>query len=149
MAPPFLLSVIRLRLLIVPACLAAHLLRRRFGNVRGALAAVFESMLAVSSLIVLAEALGIFGELRLWWVIIAAWLGLGAVAAVLHFVLLARRAWLSEIYPDVWFQDPAGVRENLLGEDASGLWPSSIQRLTESWQAEHATFSNRKLRGLL
>jgi putative transposase len=35
---------------------------------------------------------------------------------------------------------------DLLGEDASGLSPSSIQRLTEAWQAEHAAFSRRELR---
>jgi transposase-like protein len=35
---------------------------------------------------------------------------------------------------------------DLLGEDASGLSPSSIQRLTESWQAEHAAFRQRELR---
>ena len=35
---------------------------------------------------------------------------------------------------------------DLLGEDASGLSSSSIQRLTEQWQAEHAAFSTRELR---
>ena len=35
---------------------------------------------------------------------------------------------------------------DLLGEDASGLSPSSIQRLTETWQAEHAQFRARELR---
>src|SRR5487761_2545083 len=35
---------------------------------------------------------------------------------------------------------------DLLGEDASGLSSSSIQRLTESWQAEHAAFRARELR---
>ncbi len=35
---------------------------------------------------------------------------------------------------------------DLLGEDASGLSSSSIQRLTEAWQAEHAQFSKRELR---
>jgi transposase-like protein len=35
---------------------------------------------------------------------------------------------------------------DLLGEDASGLSPSSIQRLTESWQDEHARFRGRELR---
>lgn len=34
---------------------------------------------------------------------------------------------------------------DLLGEDASGLSPSSIQRLTETWQAEHAQFRKREL----
>src|SRR5512134_625492 len=35
---------------------------------------------------------------------------------------------------------------DLLGEDASGLSASSIQRLTEQWQAEHAAFRGRELR---
>jgi transposase-like protein len=35
---------------------------------------------------------------------------------------------------------------DLLGEDASGLSASSIQRLTEAWQAEHAAFRRRELR---
>jgi putative transposase len=35
---------------------------------------------------------------------------------------------------------------DLLGEDASGLSSSSIQRLTEQWQAEHAAFRARELR---
>ena len=35
---------------------------------------------------------------------------------------------------------------DLLGEDASGLSPSSIQRLTEQWQAEHEAFRARSLR---
>ena len=35
---------------------------------------------------------------------------------------------------------------DLLGEDASGLSSSSIQRLTEQWQAEHAAFATRELR---
>jgi putative transposase len=35
---------------------------------------------------------------------------------------------------------------DFLGEDASGLSPSSIQRLTEEWQAEHAALRTRALR---
>ena len=35
---------------------------------------------------------------------------------------------------------------DLLGEDASGLSASSIQRLTEAWQAEHEAFRKRELR---
>ena len=35
---------------------------------------------------------------------------------------------------------------DLLGEDASGLSASSIQRLTEQWQAEHEEFRARELR---
>jgi transposase-like protein len=35
---------------------------------------------------------------------------------------------------------------DLLGEDASGLSASSIQRLTEQWQADHAAFRGRSLR---
>ncbi|MGO9974935.1 MAG: IS256 family transposase, partial [Solirubrobacteraceae bacterium] len=42
--------------------------------------------------------------------------------------------------------DFAPALRDLLGEDASGLSPSSIQRLTEAWQAEHAEFRKRELR---
>jgi putative transposase len=42
--------------------------------------------------------------------------------------------------------DFAPALRDLLGEDASGLSSSSIQRLTEAWQAEHAAFSKRELR---
>jgi transposase-like protein len=42
--------------------------------------------------------------------------------------------------------DFAPALRDLLGEDASGLSPSSIQRLTETWQAEHAAFRTRELR---
>jgi putative transposase len=35
---------------------------------------------------------------------------------------------------------------DLLGEDASGLSASSIQRLTEEWQADHEAFRTRSLR---
>jgi putative transposase len=35
---------------------------------------------------------------------------------------------------------------DLLGEDASGLSASSIQRLTEQWQVEHEAFRTRELR---
>lgn len=36
--------------------------------------------------------------------------------------------------------------KDLLGDDASGLSSSSIQRLTEQWQADHAAFRARSLR---
>lgn len=42
--------------------------------------------------------------------------------------------------------DFAPALRDLLGEDASGLSSSSIQRLTESWQADHATFKTRSLK---
>jgi putative transposase len=42
--------------------------------------------------------------------------------------------------------DFAPALRDLLGEDASGLSSSSIQRLTEAWQAEHAAFCARELR---
>jgi putative transposase len=42
--------------------------------------------------------------------------------------------------------DFAPALRDLLGEDASGLSSSSIQRLTEVWQAEHAAFCKRELR---
>ena len=36
--------------------------------------------------------------------------------------------------------------KDLLGDDASGLSASSISRLTEQWQADHAAFRGRSLR---
>jgi putative transposase len=42
--------------------------------------------------------------------------------------------------------DFAPALRDLLGEDASGLSSSSIARLTEVWQAEHAAFCRRELR---
>jgi putative transposase len=42
--------------------------------------------------------------------------------------------------------DFAPALRDLLGEDASGLSASSIQRLTTSWQAEHTAFRERELR---
>ncbi len=36
--------------------------------------------------------------------------------------------------------------KDLLGEDAAGLSSSSISRLTESWQADHAAFKARSLK---
>jgi len=42
--------------------------------------------------------------------------------------------------------DFAPALRDLLGEDASGLSPSSIQRLTEQWQTDHAAFRARSLR---
>jgi putative transposase len=42
--------------------------------------------------------------------------------------------------------DFAPALRDLLGEDASGLSASSISRLTEQWQADHAAFRARSLR---
>ncbi|MGH2969370.1 MAG: IS256 family transposase [Solirubrobacteraceae bacterium] len=42
--------------------------------------------------------------------------------------------------------DFAPALRDLLGEDASGLSASSIQRLTETWQGEHERFRGRSLR---
>ena len=42
--------------------------------------------------------------------------------------------------------DFAPALRDLLGEDASGLSASSISRLTESWQADHAAFKQRSLK---
>ena len=36
--------------------------------------------------------------------------------------------------------------EQLLGEDAAGLSPSTISRLCKDWEAEHARFRTRSLR---
>jgi putative transposase len=58
---------------------------------------------------------------------------------------------VTEVLPVLYLRglstgDFAPALRDLLGEDASGLSPSSIQRLTESWQAEHAAFGKRELR---
>jgi transposase-like protein len=42
--------------------------------------------------------------------------------------------------------DFAPALRDLLGEDASGLSASSIQRLTEAWQSEHEAFRKQELR---
>jgi transposase-like protein len=36
--------------------------------------------------------------------------------------------------------------EQLLGEDAAGLSPSTISRLCKDWEAEHERFRTRSLR---
>jgi putative transposase len=41
--------------------------------------------------------------------------------------------------------DFAPALRDLLGEDASGLSPSSISRLTTQWEADHAAFKQRRL----
>jgi putative transposase len=41
--------------------------------------------------------------------------------------------------------DFAPALRELLGEDASGLSPSSIQRLTEQWREQHRAFRRRRL----
>ena len=42
--------------------------------------------------------------------------------------------------------DFAPALRDLLGEDASGLSASSVSRLTQSWQSDHAAFRARSLR---
>jgi putative transposase len=58
---------------------------------------------------------------------------------------------VSEVLPILYLHglstgDFQPALRDLLGEDASGLSASSIQRLTETWQAEHAAFCERELR---
>jgi putative transposase len=58
---------------------------------------------------------------------------------------------VSEVLPILYLHglstgDFGPALRDLLGEDASGLSPSSIQRLTEAWQAEHEAFRRRELR---
>jgi len=58
---------------------------------------------------------------------------------------------LTEVLPILYLHglstgDFAPALRDLLGEDAAGLSSSSIQRLTEQWQAEHAAFCARELR---
>ena len=58
---------------------------------------------------------------------------------------------VSEVLPILYLHglstgDFAPALRDLLGDDASGLSASSIQRLTESWQAEHEAFRKQELR---
>jgi putative transposase len=58
---------------------------------------------------------------------------------------------VSEVLPVLYLRglstgDFGPALRDLLGEDASGLSSSSIQRLTEQWQAEQAAFRRRALR---
>lgn len=57
---------------------------------------------------------------------------------------------VSDVLPVLYLRglstgDFAPALRELLGEDASGLSPSSIQRLTEQWHAEHEAFKRRRL----
>ena len=58
---------------------------------------------------------------------------------------------VSEVLPVLYLRglstgDFGPALRDLLGEDASGLSASSIARMTEAWQAEHAAFRQRELR---
>jgi putative transposase len=58
---------------------------------------------------------------------------------------------VSDVLPILYLRglstgDFAPALRDLLGEDASGLSSSSIARLTEQWQADHAAFRARSLR---
>jgi putative transposase len=46
----------------------------------------------------------------------------------------------------LWTGDFRPALEQLLGEDAAGLSPSTISRLCKDWEAEHARFRQRSLR---
>ena len=58
---------------------------------------------------------------------------------------------VTEVLPILYLRglstgDFAPALRDLLGEDASGLSSSSIQRLTEAWQTDHAAFKARSLK---
>jgi transposase-like protein len=58
---------------------------------------------------------------------------------------------VTDVLPILYLRGPSTgdfgpALRDLLGEDASGLSASSIQRLTETWQAEHEAFKQRQLR---
>jgi transposase-like protein len=58
---------------------------------------------------------------------------------------------VTEVLPVLYLRglstgDFAPALRDLLGDDASGLSSSSIARLTEAWQADHAAFKKRSLR---
>ncbi len=60
----FLAALARLTGIVVPAVVAAHIVRRRFLTVAGALGVLAEAVLASSVLLVVAEGLGLAKELR-------------------------------------------------------------------------------------
>jgi putative transposase len=65
-----------------------------------------------------------------------------------HDARRSRRA--TDVLPVLYLRllssgDFAPALKELLGEDASGLSASSIQRLTEQWREEHRAFKRRRL----
>ncbi len=60
----FGVGLVRLAGIVAPAVVAAHLLRRRYLNVDGALGVLAEMVLASSVLLIVAEALGLVGLMR-------------------------------------------------------------------------------------
>ena len=84
-SPDFVLSVIRLGLVVAPVAVLAHELRCRFATVSGAPAVLVEVTLAVAWMVMLGEGLGLIGKLELWWLIVACWLGAGVIVGVLRF----------------------------------------------------------------
>ena len=63
---------------------------------------------------------------------------------------MRRSPKVTEVLPVLYLRglstgDFVPALRDLLGEDASGLSPSSIQRLTEGWQLEHEVFRKRRL----
>ncbi len=73
-SPDYVVSVIRLGLLIAPGAAAAHGVRRGFTEHSCATAALTEAILALAWLIVLAEALGVVGRLEFGWLVTTSWL---------------------------------------------------------------------------
>lgn len=63
---------------------------------------------------------------------------------------MRRSPKVTEVLPVLYLRglstgDFVPALRDLLGEDASGLSPSSIQRLTEGWRSEHEAFQKRRL----
>ena len=80
----FVLALVRTVLLVVPALVAAHAVRRRWSSSDGALAAVVELVLALSWLLVVGELLGLIGALRLGWLLGVLWASAAIAVAMLR-----------------------------------------------------------------
>jgi hypothetical protein len=79
----YVIALVRLALLVCPLIMAAHLVRTRCSALRGAPAALLESVLALAWLVVVAELLGLVGGLRLGWLAAALWVSAGLAVLAL------------------------------------------------------------------
>jgi hypothetical protein len=80
----YVISLLRLALLVCPILVAARLLRTRCSPLTGAPAFLLESVLALAWLIVVAELLGLVGGLGLGWLAAGLWVSAGAAVVVLR-----------------------------------------------------------------
>jgi hypothetical protein len=80
----YVTALLRSALLVCPLLVAAHLIRTRFSQLRGAPAAVLEATLALGWLLVVAEVLGLVGAMRLGWLAAVLWTSAGVAVAALR-----------------------------------------------------------------